>query len=218
VADTYNSKIKAIDLSTRQASTLYGGEQGWEDGTSPRFHEPGGLSVEGEVVWVADTNNHVIRRIDLVTGSATTLVLSGLDAFTAQGDDTYNGPVVALPPIAAGAGAAELVLDVTLPDGYKVNEDASSSLFLYEKGGVATFPAGESTDLTGTKFPVSVPINLTPGTGTLLADLTVVWCREDAEGLCFFERLRYEISAEVTAAGDPAGAITLPLILEEPEF
>jgi len=218
VADTYNSKIKAIDLSTRQASTLYGGEQGWEDGTSPRFHEPGGLSVEGEVVWVADTNNHVIRRIDLATGSATTLVLSGLDAFTAQGDDTYNGPVVALPPIAAGAGAAELVLDVTLPDGYKVNEDASSSLFLSEKGGVATFPAGESTDLTGTKFPVSVPINLTPGTGTLLADLTVVWCREDAEGLCFFERLRYEIPAEVTAAGDPAGAITLPLILEEPEF
>ena len=218
VADTYNSKIKVIDLSSRRASTLYGGEQGWEDGTSPRFHEPGGLSVEGDVVWVADTNNHVIRRIDLAAGSVTTLVLSGLDAFSAHGDDSYNGPVVTLPPIAAGAGAAELVLDVTLPNGFKVNEDASSSLFLSEKGEVATFPAGVSTDLTGTKFPVSVPITLTTGAGTVLADLTLVWCREDAEGLCFFERLRYEVPVEISAAGAPAGAITLRLILEEPDF
>ena len=217
VADTYNSKIKVIDLASRQANTLYGDEQGWEDGTSPLFHEPGGISVDGDVLWVADTNNHVVRRIDLITGATTTLVLSGLDAFSIRGD-TYDGPKMTLPAVSAGAGPAELVLEVTLPDGYKVNEDASSSLFLSEQGGVAAFPAGESTDLTGTKFPVSIPINLTPGSGTVLADLTLVWCHENAEGLCFFERLRYKIPMEVAASGDPAGAIILPLTLEEPEF
>ena len=218
VADTYNSKIKVIDLATRQASTLFGDEQGWEDGSSPRFYEPGGLSVEGDVAWVADTNNHVVRRIDLATGAATTLVLSGLDAFTAQGADNYEGPVVALQTVVAGPGPASLVLEVTLPDGHKVNEDASSSLFLSEDGGVASFPDGDSTDLTGTTFPVSVPVNLTPGDGTILADLTLVWCREDAEGLCFFERLRYEVPIEVSAGGEPAGAIILPLKLEEPNI
>ncbi len=142
VADTYNSKIKSINPTTREAVTLYGGEQGWEDGGTPRFHEPGGLSVEGDVAWVADTNNHVIRRIDLTTGETSTLVLTGLDAFTGAGEATYNGPVVTLPAVEAAAGPAELILDVTLPAGYKVNEDASSSLFLFEEGGIASFPTG----------------------------------------------------------------------------
>jgi thiol-disulfide isomerase/thioredoxin len=217
VADTYNSKIKSINPATGEAVTLYGGEQGWEDGGNPRFHEPGGLSVDGDVAWVADTNNHVIRRIDLTTGETSTLILTGLDAYTGAGEATYNGPVVTLPTVEAAAGPAELILDVTLPAGYKVNEDASSSLFLFEEGGVASFPNGDRIDLTGTKFPVPIGMTLNPGTGSIVADLTLVWCREDAEGLCFFERLRYVVPAQVTASG-PAAAIELPLTLDAPEI
>ena len=217
VADTYNSKIKSINPTTGEAVTLYGGEQGWEDGGNPRFHEPGGLSVEGDVAWVADTNNHVIRRIDLTTGETSTLVLTGLDAFTGAGEATYNGPVATLPTVEAAAGPAELVLDVTLPAGYKVNEDASSSLFLFEEGGIASFPNGDRIDLTGTKFPVPIGMTLTAGTGSIVADLTLVWCRVDAEGLCFFERLRYVVPAQVRASG-PAATIELPLTLEAPEI
>jgi len=216
VADTYNSKIKTIDLSTGETSTLFGDEQGWADGTDPLFHEPGGLSIEGDVVWIADTNNHVIRRIDLVTGEATTLVLRGLDVFMAEGDGEYSGPSVSLTAVEAGAGPATLTLAVQLPDGYKVNEDASSSLFLSDEGEIATFPS-DRVDLTGTKFPVDVAAELHSGDGTLIADLTLVWCREDAEGLCFFERLRYLVPVAVTPAG-PAATIELPLTLEEPEF
>ena len=216
VADTYNSKIKTIDLTTGEASTLFGDEQGWADGTDPLFHEPGGLSIEGDVVWIADTNNHVIRRIDLATGEATTLVLRGLDAFVKAGESDYSGPSVTLPAVEAGAGPATLTLNVQLPDGYKVNEDASSSLFLSREGDIATFPS-DRIDLTGTKFPVEVGAELHAGDGTLIADLTLVWCREDAEGLCFFERLRYLVPVAVTAGG-PAAAIELPLTLEEPAF
>ncbi len=169
------------------------------------------------MAWVADTNNHVIRRIDLTTGETSTLVLTGLDAFTGAGEATYNGRVVTLPTVEAAAGPAELILDVTLPAGYKVNEDASSSLFLFEEGGVASFPNGHRIDLTGTKFPVPIGMTLNPGTGSIVADLTLVWCREDAEGLCFFERLRYVVPAQVTASG-PAAAIELPLTLDAPEI
>ena len=59
---------------------VVGGDQGWQDGPSPLFYEPGGLAAAGDTLYVADTNNHVIRRIDLTEGTATTLVLSGLDA------------------------------------------------------------------------------------------------------------------------------------------
>ncbi len=210
VADTYNSKIKEIDPSTGKTSTLYGADHGWRDGTSPLFYEPGGVSVDGDVLWVADTNNHAIRRVDLATGATTTVVFTGLDAFTdVVGPDGFDGTVVTLGTVNAGAGPGELVVDVHLPDGYKVNADASSSLVLVEDGGVGAFSDGDRVDLTGTTFPVVVPIELRQGSGTLIADLALVWCRKDAEGLCLFDQTRFEVPLEIAASG-PSASIRLP--------
>ena len=218
VADTYNSKIKSVDPMTRVAMSLFGAEQGWRDGTDPLFYEPGGLSVDGDVLWVADTNNHAIRRIDLTSGVASTVVLSGLDAFlTIPGTEDYRGKVVTLATVSAGAGAADLVLDVVIPEGYKVNEDASSSLLLSDDGDVASFPDGDRVDLTGTTFPVVVPLDLRDGFGMVTADLSLVWCREDAEGLCLFEQTRFEIPLSISATG-PSASIRLFLELETPTF
>jgi DNA-binding beta-propeller fold protein YncE len=56
IADTYNNKIKMLDLTTKEVSTLYG------SGEIADLYEPGGVSVwEGEGVarlYMADTNNH----------------------------------------------------------------------------------------------------------------------------------------------------------------
>src|SRR5262249_47685715 len=69
VADTYNHKIKAIDLKTRACKTLAGnGKPGKGDSDTPNpvaFFEPAGLSLAGNKLYVADTNNHAIRVIDL---------------------------------------------------------------------------------------------------------------------------------------------------------
>jgi DNA-binding beta-propeller fold protein YncE len=76
VADTYNSKIKTVDPETRRASTFLGtSEAGWRDGTEPLFYDPSGLSIAVDKLYVADTNNHVIRVVDLVTREVSTLVL-----------------------------------------------------------------------------------------------------------------------------------------------
>lgn len=218
IADTYNSKIKSVNPLTKEALTLFGAEQGWRDGPDPLFYEPGGLSVDGNVLWIADTNNHAIRRIDLTTGISSTVVLSGLDAFLAvPGTEDFRGMVITLATVPSGAGTADLVLDVTIPDGYKVNDEASSSLFLADDGGVASFPDGDRIDLTGTTFPVVIPLELHEGPGLVTADLALVWCREDAEGLCFFDRTRFEIPLNVSASG-PSASIRLSLELGTPEF
>src|SRR5688500_5647106 len=58
IADTYNHKIKQLDPSERSVKTLFGnGNPGQMDGSSPSFYEPGGLSVAGNKLYVADTNN-----------------------------------------------------------------------------------------------------------------------------------------------------------------
>jgi hypothetical protein len=78
IADTYNHRIKTLDPATRHVSVFAGsGEPGHRDGAaaSARFHEPGGLSLAGDTLYVADTNNHVIRTVDTRSAEVNTLAL-----------------------------------------------------------------------------------------------------------------------------------------------
>lgn len=64
VADTYNHKIKVIDIDTNTISTLVIKNQ---EGSVITFREPSGLCVDdsGNNLLVSDTNNHTIYTIDL---------------------------------------------------------------------------------------------------------------------------------------------------------
>jgi thiol-disulfide isomerase/thioredoxin len=91
VADTYNHKIKLVSPSTGNCQTVLGnGEAGLQNGQgqNTRFHEPAGLSVMGNYLYISDTNNHVIRRVDLNNFEVTTLEFPGLCA-----------PDVCVPPL-----------------------------------------------------------------------------------------------------------------------
>ncbi|MFM7424577.1 MAG: thioredoxin-like domain-containing protein [Elainella sp.] len=87
VADTYNHKIKRVDPQTGLCETLLGdGVPRLRDGVGleASFYEPSGLSVTGTQLYVADTNNHAIRRVDLNTLAVTTLDLWLSDPALAQ--------------------------------------------------------------------------------------------------------------------------------------
>jgi len=69
VADSYNHKIRRIDLKSGKVSTLVGdGSSGTECGGKLLLYEPGGLSVAGDDLFIADTNNHRIIHYRLDTG------------------------------------------------------------------------------------------------------------------------------------------------------
>lgn len=81
VADTYNHKIKRVDIRSGVCETIAGdGVAGLQDGQgkNARFFEPSGLSAAGSYLYVADTNNHAIRKVELETMKVTTLEFSGL--------------------------------------------------------------------------------------------------------------------------------------------
>lgn len=99
VADSYNHKIKRVDPRTGNCQTVLGdGTAGHQDslGSKARFFEPSGVSaiahrLPGGTIahhlYIADTNNHAIRLVDLNTLKVTTLEFPGLCA-----------PDVCLPP------------------------------------------------------------------------------------------------------------------------
>jgi sugar lactone lactonase YvrE len=81
VADTYNHKIKRLDPVTAECRTWLGrGEPGADDGEAEAasFGEPSGLAVAAGRLYIADTNNHAVRVVELETGLVSTLLLRGL--------------------------------------------------------------------------------------------------------------------------------------------
>lgn len=90
VADTYNNKIKLISLSQGTIKTFAGAQGSGDSDDPPRFDEPAGLCFADGTLFVADTNNHVIRKLDVATGTATTLQLNGLTPPSARGEADSN--------------------------------------------------------------------------------------------------------------------------------
>jgi sugar lactone lactonase YvrE len=79
VADQENHLIRRIDIATASVSTLAGtsGSYGSTNGVGiiSQFYYPTGvaISADGTYALVADTNNHLIRRITITTASVSTL-------------------------------------------------------------------------------------------------------------------------------------------------
>ena len=126
-------------------------------------------------------------------------MLKGVEKFSPPA--VFAGEITMLEPVSVSAGGASLVLDYSLPAGYKVNQDAPSSVSISGGDSVARLAAGSTGDITGTDLPVTIPIDLTEGQDTVFIDVTLVYCREDAQSLCFIDRMRYEIPLTVTSSG-----------------
>lgn len=203
VADTYNSKIKTVDPVARRAETLFGGPAGWQDGTEPRFDEPGGLSIAGDRLYIADTNNHAVRVADLATGEVTTLVLVDMDGLLTRvpAGDAYTGKVVTLDRTVVGSGAGTIALAVGVPAGYKINDLAPFSMAWQADGQVISLDTATANQrIVSPTFPLAVPASLSEGETTLTVDLVIYYCEAEAESLCFIEQVR--LIVPVAVAGD----------------
>lgn len=81
VADTANHRIVVAGLDGTIQRTI-GGAAGFQDGgfDEARFDQPRGLALAGDILRVADTENHAIRRIDLAAGTVSTIAGTGKQA------------------------------------------------------------------------------------------------------------------------------------------
>ena len=92
IADTYNDRIRRIDARGMVSTVAGSGTPGLVDGaaSSARFDTPTGIAMESDTsLLVADTGNHVLRRVDLAAGVVTTLV----PVATNGHDVSFFGPI-----------------------------------------------------------------------------------------------------------------------------
>lgn len=217
LADTYNHKIKRLDPAKRAVKTFAGaGKPGQADGASASFYEPGGLSVANNKLYVADTNNHAVRVVDLGTKQASTLMIRGLrppetNEATAAGAETSgatgpNAEEIKLPAQRLRAdGDGALVIDVSLPAGYHLNDSAPQRYRLSVESGAerlafegdAKTVARSAKDL---KLPLRLPLLArAAGAAELRVQLTLFYCREDNTGTCRIKTLVWRAPVEVSS-------------------
>jgi sugar lactone lactonase YvrE len=96
VADSEASSIRAISIDTDQTTTIAGSGDlfgfGRTDGVgkSALFQHPIGVAVDGDALFVADTLNGLIRRVDLKSDAVTTWLGSG--AGDSEAADSFYEP------------------------------------------------------------------------------------------------------------------------------
>lgn len=211
IADTYNNKIKRYDLATGRIETFLGdGTAGMRDGDQPTFDEPGGLSIAGGKLYIADTNNHAIRVADLKSRWVETLVIRALEKLRPP-SAALRSEEIAVEPHAVQAGTVELVVNLVLPEGYKLNPEAPSRLSL--KANPASAVGGLPADgVSVQSLPVRVPLQVTKD-GEVILSADVYYCQTGKEALCYFKPLQWRIPLKVQAGGRARVEVTHSLRL-----
>ena len=79
LADSGHNQIVLLDDSGADVKRFGSGTSGFKDGdaTTATFNHPQGLIAADDAIFVADTGNHAIRRIDLKSGVVTTVAGDG---------------------------------------------------------------------------------------------------------------------------------------------
>jgi thiol-disulfide isomerase/thioredoxin len=199
VADTYNNKIKSIAIEARASATFAGtGKAGLQDGDAEEsvFDEPAGLSFADGKLYVADTNNHAIRVIDLRSQQVSTFRLKEMERLPAARPRRIRVDEQTVRP---GMISVEVALE--LPPNHNLNEAARTSVTLSSNGASQTVPV-ES-------FPLRVPFDAPPEGGKLEVEASIFYCREGRDAVCLYHQTKIELPLRADPQGPDVVAVRI---------
>lgn len=100
-------------------------------------------------------------------------------------------PTVELPLQRLKPGDVTLHLQIQLPPGTKLNDQAPTKVILTSNDGNVTLANGsDSLILEPLKFPFLTSATVKKGAAEISADLYLYYCRTADESLCFFKQVR----------------------------
>ncbi|XP_043265998.1 NHL repeat-containing protein 2 isoform X1 [Colletes gigas] len=194
LTDTYNHKIKRIDGTTDHCKTVYG------DGKPNKqflFDEPSGIAVgsNGDLLFVADTNNHAIKVIDTKNESISTL---SIKVPVIELDDSTNNVYFFDTTISENGGELNVTFVVTFHDSdLKLNPDAPQSWTMSLPSTGKWTTKSRSGDLSS---PVSMNVSEGSGTHEVHVILDIIACKTTE---CIPKKLSviYRVHQKANASG-----------------
>jgi len=210
VADTYNHKIKLLNPKKNRIQTIAGtGTPGYNDGPGAlsRFSEPSGLALcpVTQTVYIADTNNSLIRTLDLATFEVNTLSLS-LTGIPAPSPPlrpvTYSfindrSTVINLETRECSSDSpVTLLLEIQLPHHCQFTDQAPSRWQLFLNGETVPLKTGRLPPSGA--VPVSIDVSQPV---TVKLEALVYYCRKEGKQLCLVDSVVFLITLEPTQRG-----------------
>lgn len=228
IADTYNNKIKQLDPQKKSVKTLAGDGQAGAENDPARFDEPSGLAAAGGKLYVADTNNHQVRTIDLDANQrVATLEIRGLKPpqppkpTVEEGARTFAGArQVELPQatVKPQGKSVKLAVKLELPEGYKINPGAPMAYRIEATGDSGPVDRGEIgkkvvIDAPSASPEIEVPLAAGTGSDTVRVSLVYYYCQDKKEGLCLAGSVAWTLPLEISPTA-ASSTISLPYTVE----
>lgn len=210
IADTYNDKIKEVDIKARTAKSWLGtGDRG--NSLDPvELNEPAGLDVVDNVLFIADTNNHRILKVDLETKETVNFVIEGLShpASTASEppQELVQGAGEELAEVMVAAGG-ELTFKIAFKfeDDYKLNKLAPVAYKLSAVGTQSLIDPSQlnkrkKADSDDSSATVTLPTTGQEGTVNLELSVSYQYCRDGVGGVCRISNKKWMIPVKLSQA------------------
>lgn len=197
IADTYNHKIKTADIQARKTQTFLGnGKPGIGTSESPQFYEPSGLCWAGDLLFIADTNNNVIRVFNSKSNKTTMLNLDFQDYETGKEAEKFDIPAKAKRiPIEQGILAeGKMIVHFTFPKEYHLNPDAKAMMQyrLISADGKEFISKKITLNTSNNQIELAFSQQTVSNPDKIEIILWYYYCTSEKEGLCYMGSISIE--------------------------
>jgi thiol-disulfide isomerase/thioredoxin len=209
VADSYNHSLRQIQLATSDVSTFAGDARSGDSLEPLRFNEPGGLSISGTSLYIADTNNHRIVVMDLNTKKAREFEVSGLTppatakpAIVRDTSDAIDTDEITFAPIER----LSVEIALSIPVGNKLTDLAPVTWEVFTDSDQPLFPADTLNDrykavISDGHATLEIPMTKETGSAAVYLRVSYGYCGTEKNALCHLATATWRIPITIAAEG-----------------
>ena len=207
VADSYNHKIRRIDLKTNKVTTWIGTGTAGSSLAETELSEPSGLSITKTDLLIADTNNHRILRANLTDKTVAAITIEGLK----PPDPPKRADFEDLKPIVLAAQTVKqsemlnVSVGLDVPEGYKINKEMPivwQASNVDSKSPVLSADSGfQNTTAKNNTVQIALPMSPEAKQGQVQIVIRYGYCRDGVGGLCKMATTCWRVPLDVQATG-----------------
>ena len=208
IADTLNHKIKSYDIDTKELKTLAGTDTSGflnSNANESSFNEPSSIAKQNHLIYIADTNNHSIRILDLKTNTVKSFdfeLSEKLFINRNQISKKFQGELISVPDMNIHPDSTEIKVHFELEPGFKWKSDSpffSQNLSMNESNVLVIFPKEEI--IRNPILPKIIKIKPISGKADLFFNSILFYSEAGSNSLSLIKKISVKVPVNVSASG-----------------